>query len=200
MKRYVVADAASGEILRVVRCADHDAPAQPQAGEVMVEAFDGDWKTHYVLGDQVLAYTPQQIADKAARPSTPSRWDNTTMSWVDVRSLAEIKADKIALFRERARAEDMADIVTQAGTFPVNENTRGELAQELALAAADGGARVVELEDGEGNPVERTAAEIKWALDYLSNRSVLLRRKLRAKIAEIEAAATKAQVRAITWN
>lgn len=93
MNRYVIGSAATGEIVRSVRCDSSQVGGQVGAGEVLDLSDDAAPDTHYFSGAAVLAYTPQQASDKRAARSGMS-WSNLTMAWTEARTLARCKADR----------------------------------------------------------------------------------------------------------
>lgn len=91
MAHYVVFDPDTGELVRWGECQDVDLPP-------LANAIDGSGTraTHYVANGELVAYTPEQAAAKAAQPSLWHRWSNTSMGWADSRDLEAVRATKLA--------------------------------------------------------------------------------------------------------
>lgn len=90
---FVIYRADSGEIFGSGRCAEEDIALQNANGGTLLEG-DGNPETHYVLDGEIVAYTPEQAAAKAARLSFFHQWSNDTFEWVDPRTQQQI--DQVA--------------------------------------------------------------------------------------------------------
>jgi hypothetical protein len=84
-------------------------------------------------------------------------------------------------------------------TFKSSLEIRAELAQELALAQAEGASYSLEWEFADGTPVTLTGVQVRNLLRAMSTRASTIRTKLRNKLQLINAATTKEEVEAVTW-
>lgn len=114
IRRYVVAQTASGEIVRTVTCDEDSVAAQAGPGEVTIASDDAWPGTHYLVSGTLQAYTEAQTAAKTQRPDYPAQWDNTAMQWADQRTLGQMQADAW----ESLKAE-RAQRILRAGLTPV---------------------------------------------------------------------------------
>ena len=204
MKRYVIASAATGEIVREVQCTDDQVAGQAQEGEVLIEDASARAVTHYVSQGAVVEYTPEQRATKQAMPAWSRQWDNTLMAWLDPRTLGDIKAAKweaIKVAREEAKVAPLLD--TPFGVFDADAvgmaNIQGTL-QGLDVAARLGNAPAT---------VRWTLADNSYAdltVDQLSQVGVLLlmrgneaHEKARQLREQIDAAQTSEALETISW-
>ena len=101
MIAYIIAN-VNGEILQ------HGATANKSDldGINGVIIGNGSPRTHYVLGGVITQYTIAQANTKAIRPPAHI-WSNITMSWVDQRTLADIKTiqwQKIKAMRDARKS------------------------------------------------------------------------------------------------
>lgn len=127
---FVVYD-ATGEIVRWGFCPTQDLAAQAGAGQSVVAGV-GDPRTHYVANGEIVAYTPEQAAAKAAK-SIFWTWDNATMAAVDPRTLDELKAaawNGIKAAREAAMA---APLATPYGTFDADADSRSNITDAVLM-------------------------------------------------------------------
>lgn len=89
----------------------------------------------YVADDEFVAYTPEQAEAKAAVPTHAAQWDNATMSWVDPRSLADLKAAKLAEMQEARDAQQYGGFTWDGSTFDSNERSQTVLLGMFTTAA-----------------------------------------------------------------
>lgn len=135
---YAVADVATGEVLRVVRCQEEQAAAQALAGEELLAVDAGDVSplTHYSAAGVLTAYGEAVAALKAVRPEwASSGWDNTTMTWIDPRTLADLKAAKMAALKAARDAEQFGGFVWDGSTFDSDERSQTLLLGMFTTAA-----------------------------------------------------------------
>jgi hypothetical protein len=106
VNRFVFANAATGEIVRVTTCPDDQAV--PLDGEVVVQHDTATPRTHHVASGELVAYTPEQQAAKAQPQAVNAVWSNASFSWIDGRPLEVAKAaKKLAIDAERARRTEL---------------------------------------------------------------------------------------------
>lgn len=127
---YVVADSATGEIRQHGVCPDIDVP--PTA---IREA--GTAKTHYVVDNHVVAYTPEQAATKAQRPGYPCQWSNTIFQWVDTRTLLQHKLYRWDYIKNCRTEREFAPFTWDGSQFDVDSASQARLqaAVQMALLA-----------------------------------------------------------------
>jgi hypothetical protein len=82
MKEYFVYDLTSGEIESTSVTTALTLPSCAP-GKAVLEGSETS-TTHYVSNGQAIAYTPEQAALKATRPSRHHSWSNSTFSWTDL--------------------------------------------------------------------------------------------------------------------
>lgn len=120
IQRYVIADIASGEIVRTALCDDASADGQAGDGEHAIASDEGSRLTHHLVDGILVPYSEAQATAKAAAPAHPARWDNTTMTWVDARSLEQMREDKWSEIKEQRAARIAAAGVTSVAAFDTN--------------------------------------------------------------------------------
>jgi hypothetical protein len=211
MRRIAIIETATGAVRRIVWCRE-DEPGRvfegpdgpviilPKSyaednigqGESYIDAPEGVIDTsHYFDGTD---YVPIP-----AKTHDYERFDYTTKTWTDPRSLVRVKELKAAELRAAAIAAANADLTVQTVTFSVSLEIRAELAQELALAQAEGAGYSLDWQRVDGTLITLTGAQVKGLLRAMSTRAGGIRSTLRAKLTAAAAAATKAEVNAITW-
>lgn len=203
MARHVIADALTGEIVRIVTCLSEQAAAQAGAGEVLFASEMAEPRTHRMLGNALVPYTVEQATAKATRPEWATRWDNALMAWHDPRTLAELKATKIAELKAAATAAQYANITLQSVTFVADAATQAELVNEALIAQmaiADNLVYGLDWERANGNPITLTASQVKALVRGIRNRTDDIRAQFRVLRAAVVAATTKAEIDAIDWT
>ena len=202
--RFVCYVPTTGNIVLSGDCRDGDVQHQAWSG-VSVLATPGvvaTSDTHFVAQGAPVAYSSEQRANKAAMPAYLAAWDNAAMAWVDLRALADIKAERGAQIRAAAAAANEENITVQNVTFKADAETRAELMQEALvaqMAIADGLSYSLDWERANGNGITLTAAQVKTLVRAINNRTAQIRVAARAKRQAIEAATSKAEVEAVTW-
>lgn len=197
--RYVIVDTESGEIVRTVVCDAASADAQAQTGEVCIEHASAQRATHYYDGTGIGAYTQEQANAKAARPAHAAQWSNATLSWTDTRTLAEARAqawERIKAEREQRAAQAGHAVTPALDSSEADRANITSVAVMLMAAPAIPSVRFT-CADNERRTIARAdflaaALTIGGAVQALFEVADNLR-------AEIEAAATVAEVDAIEW-
>lgn len=154
--RYVIADAASGEIVRVVLAPAEQAAAQAQGGEILIEHDTAAPGTHYVVAgrlvpgkdengqplpaadDEVKSYTEAAVQAKAKRPPYAARWSNQKQQWVDLRTLADAKRDKNAEINASRDRADRSTFTHNGHVFQSDAESRSRLTVEALSVALTG--------------------------------------------------------------
>ena len=170
-----------------------EADAQVGNGLEMLLTEDAYWNVsrYYVADGAIVAMPP--------RPSEDYEWDYSANVWIDPRTLAEHKALRRQYLKDAALAAANADLTVSTVTFAVSLDIRAELAQELALAQAEGASYSLEWERAGGTPITLTGVQVKNLLRAMSTRATGIRSTLRTKLAAVAAAATKAEVESVQW-
>lgn len=94
----------------------------------------GTESTHYVLNGVLHAYTPEEQTTKAKRPAHLAQWNNHTMSWVDLRSLAEIKEAKWTEIKAARSAAEYGGFVWNNAAFDSDVVSQGRITGAVSLA------------------------------------------------------------------
>lgn len=100
MKNYIVYDPETGEIEISGTCSPEQLDGPVENGNRRMEGLASS-ATHFVSDGVLVAYTAQQAATKADRPSHRHKWDNKTFSWADPLPLAQSQDVRIMVERDR---------------------------------------------------------------------------------------------------
>lgn len=100
-----------------------------------VIAGEGDPKTHYVLGGEIITFNPTQAARRAAAPAYPARWDMGAMAWVDLRDLATVKAAKWAEIQIAEQTANAAGVTWDGSKFDSDAKAQRNLTSAVVLGA-----------------------------------------------------------------
>jgi hypothetical protein len=102
--KYLIYETATGNARQVLIA--NAAPTMDAGWSVIELVGDETGETHYVdvtaTPHVVVAYTAAERALYAANPGEGFRWDTLTRTWVDVRTLAMAKRQKIAAMKAEA--------------------------------------------------------------------------------------------------
>lgn len=139
-QRFVFANAATGEIERSQMCASGAVAAAPD--EVYAAHPTATSATHCWSGSTLVEYTPEEQARKAVRPEYSAFWDNEARSWIDLRSLEQVKRDRAkpllaeiaALEADQGRGAREALLALLAGTAPPAAAVERLAAVDAAIA------------------------------------------------------------------
>jgi hypothetical protein len=199
---YVLVDQVSGEIQVSGRCRDADLDTQPEAGHQIKVVGYGTRATHYYTPMGLCEYTPEQRAAKSqAQPH--SRWDNGLMKWVDVRPLAELRAERWSQIKAARAAVVGAPIGTPFGRFDACPASR----EALAVAHANSrrrklwrpGTPPVEWTTADNLVVPLDASHLAELLRLIGLRTQQAHAQARALRSRIDAASSIGDLEAITW-
>ena len=97
---YLVYATGTGEILRMGSCPLDLFATEVGPGEGILLGLVQSTGTHFVRGETLVPYTPEQAALKASPPAFPAAWSNTQFAWVDLRDLAQQKADVMEALKQ----------------------------------------------------------------------------------------------------
>jgi hypothetical protein len=82
----------------------------------------------------VITYTTEQRALRDNPPSHSAEWDNNSMSWVDLRTLDQLKADLVAAVLARRDQELAKPFTCDLGTFYGGPAGRQDIANAAQLS------------------------------------------------------------------
>lgn len=119
---------------------DADSPPSGIEGFSSLAA-EGSPDTHYVKNGALRAYTTGQAAGKAAAPSYPATWSNTTFSWIDSRSLSDAKEQSWETMKVARTANVAAGFIWDGSKFDSDDISQQRIqgAVQLAILAASAG-------------------------------------------------------------
>jgi len=112
MNYYINYDAASGQIVRCVRCSDESAAELPGYPTLIAQPDVSD-VTHRVAGGAIV--------ELPARPSPRHEFDHASAAWVDHGQLPNAQAGRA---RARRDAELSASDKTQLLDYPISPEQR----------------------------------------------------------------------------
>lgn len=140
-KSYLIYSASTGEIIRSGVCKAEDFLLQlTGVGEGVIEG-EGLALTHYVQNGTVQAYTEEQKTLKATFPMHAAYWSNSSMSWVDARTLDQAKQEKWTQLKAQRDAACEAPKMTSVGLFdayPPDQNNLNKVIALVKIAAERG--------------------------------------------------------------
>lgn len=162
-----------------------------------------DSRTHWIDQGTIVAYTETQAAAKANRPEFPATWSNTTMSWVDTRTLEQTKADRWEVIKAARAAHIDAGLVTPYGQFQTAPLERQNITDAVLLAqtlTAMGQPVAIDWTLADNTVVTLGLPEIVTVGLLLGQRVQEAHAHARTLRAAIDAATTVAEIEAITWD
>jgi hypothetical protein len=175
IEHYAIYVLATGNIAQWGTCGPGEgALVEPDAGRAVIYGAGGPWtaRTHYVAAGVPVAYTAEQAAAKADRPSARGFvWSNATMAWVDARTLADVKQYARQLIRQEAKRRitaRMGEVMADPDMLVLVKTIY------LSIAAA----------------ARQPTADMQWLID--------MAQAVQTAFANVTAATTKAEVAAVT--
>lgn len=161
-------------------------------------------ESHWIspAGDPV-AYTPAQRQAKATVPPHPAHWSNQAMAWVDDRSLSEVREDQWRQIKAAREAAEWGGFDTPFGRFdsdPASQTKIIGAAQLASIALAQGAPFNIEWTLQDNTRVSLDAAQMIAVGAALANHVNAIHQRGRQLRAQIEAAATLADLESITWT
>lgn len=220
MPNYAIHDAA-GTIRAIFAGPDEEAAqAQAGSGEFLLECDAGPYDaidvatgtvirgvppsrtmTHYVLDNVLVAYTPEQAAAKAAKPNYPAEWSNESFEWIDLRTLAEVKAQQKAAIDAERVIRTFAPIEYAGATFDADETAmRNVSGWQTQIAAGSALPPGFVWRDATNVDHPADAAFVNGLGAAITLRGTLLYAQAWALKAAIDAAETPEAIEAITWD
>lgn len=202
LTRYVLVDVRTGEIEASGSCDAESFDMTCERADQIKVIGRGMPATHYYTPLGLREYTPEQQAAKAL-PRPHCRWDNGLMQWVDVRPLAELRAERWEQVKASRAAVVDAPIDTPFGRFDACPASRE------ALAVANANSRRRKLWRPGTPPVEWTTADnlvvpldgsqLAELLRLIGQRAQVAHARARALRSRIEAAQSADELEAVTW-
>lgn len=161
--------------------------------------------THYIGSNGVaVAYDATQAAAKADRPAyRQAHWDNSTMAWVDDRTLDQLKASRWGVMLAARSADEFGPFVWDGSTFDGDERSQARIqsAVLLALLAAQTDTSFsIDWTLADNSVRTLTGANMIAVGQAMSVHVAAAHAAGRTKRTEIMAAANAADVDAVTWN
>jgi len=159
--------------------------------------------SHYVVGGQLVAYTPDQLHARQNPPQPRCRWSNAEMRWIDLRSLDEIKADRWMAIKAARDAAEAAGFDTPFGRFDSDPASQAKIigaAQLASIALAQGQPFSIRWTRQDNTAVELDAPAMIAVGVAMGQHIDSVHQIGRAKRAAIEAATTHDAVMAVTWS
>lgn len=203
MKNWILYRPLTGEIARAGSCTDESFESQAQAGLVLIEG-QGRGHSHYVSEDGVVvAYTPEEIADKRDTWFPEVRvWGNRPPGWVGGKSLAENKVEAWSVVKARRDTLISEPKVTSVGTFdatPEDLNNFSNVLNIVELMVARGMPGVANYTLANNVREELTLAQLQQAALEMAMQVQDLHDQAYAMREDIDRATSKAQVNAVGW-
>jgi len=206
MINYVCYDPGSGEIMHTGSCPEGMETVMPGLSFLDTGATYATQDCYFVLNGELQQYTAPQAALKATYPSYPSSWSNTSFSWVDQRTTAQLQAAQRAAIDASYRTVVTADIAfTTAGgvtkMFQADPTSQTVLMQAVIgynMAGSTPAGFCWKSSDNVMVPF--TLADLQGmyaAMLTRGNTAFIERANLKA---QINAATTPAAVQATNWN
>ena len=194
MKSFVLYN-TDGEITRSGSCPDSDFELQ---GTPIIEGF-GNFRTHYVSDGVLTVYTDEQMVAKATHPLYPATWSNSSMSWVDTRSLDELKAAKWEEIKQARTAAVDANMTTPHGVIQCDPDSRKNITDAILLLQQTPAGTQIDWTMYDNTVVSLGLTEMLQIGLLLGQKTQTAFATARARRTTIDAATTVAEVEAITW-
>lgn len=161
--------------------------------------------THYIGSDGVaVAYDATQAAAKADRPAyRQAHWDNSTMAWVDDRTLDQLKASRWDVMLAARSADEFGPFVWDGSTFDGDDRSQARIQGTVLLAllaAQTDTSFAVDWTLADNTIRTLTGVEMIAVGQAMSVHVTNAHAAGRARRAAIEAATTAAAVESVTWD
>ena len=124
-----------GEIVGTIFATDEEIEMNTPSGCLVVEGLSSD-ELYWIKDGEPTAYTPEQLATIAARPSVVHKWSNKLMLWLDPRNIEQLKEAKWEEIKERRLAALLAPLETPFGVFDADERGAVNIKDTINLQAA----------------------------------------------------------------
>ena len=196
--RYVIVRVSDGEIVRTVVCDSDQAELQYQSGEALIQHDLADATTHYFTAGGIAEYPPTVALAKSQRPQHPAEWSNEALSWVDGRSIAEVRAARLERIKLEREARFYAPITVDGVTVDADRDSVANIMgaiMEMQLTGTE--TRRWTLHDN--TRMDLTLAQLVAIGSAIAERKEVLQNQSQDIRQLIEAAQTSADVAAVTW-
>lgn len=159
---------STGEIIACGTHIDHMSSAD-------ISLIDGNCNpgAGYVRNGEVIYYTSKQLASYTNRPNYSSYWDNTKMSWIDNRSIDEVRAQKYSEIKSTAEFTDVSSIEVNGYIYAADKPSREVIVQKLFVATLlnKEAEFIVEWFLKDGTSIDLSFYQLKEVLSAIENRS-----------------------------
>lgn len=186
---------STGEIVACGTHIDHMSSAEV----FLIEGFCNPG-TGYVRNNQLIRFTNSEINKYRDRPYYSSKWDNNTMSWIDDRSIDEIRIQKYNDIKNIANLTDVSDINVNGYVYAADKVSKGIIIQKLLVAflLKKEAEFVVEWYFKDGSIVDLSFYQLKEVLNAIEDRSDRIF-KLKKKLKELIFKSNKEVIDSISW-
>jgi hypothetical protein len=196
MQWHVLLNSDGGIVMAVAT----NAPA-PE-GFITLDADDVDPDRHYYRNGALAAYTPEQRQARLTPPHPGCTWSNSSMSWVDPRTLEQHKADRWEHIKRQREAAFDAPLATAYGTFDSDAVARQNITDAAQLATTligMGQSGTIDFTRADNTTATLTYAQMVEVALTLGAKIQAAYATGRARRAQIDAATTIGEVEAVTW-
>jgi hypothetical protein len=134
MKNYIIFNPTTGDIEISGTCQDSDFEYQgtPETRLELDASVNGS--THYIVDGAPVAYTEGQRVARATLPTHQAKWSNETMSWLDLRPLADIKDARWEEMKVARTEAKFAPITVDGRCYDANETSQSQISGAIQLS------------------------------------------------------------------
>lgn len=127
----------------------------------------------FIRNNEIICYTNLELAKYVNRPNYSSYWDNDKMSWIDDRSIEEIRIHKYSEIKNIAAFTDVSDIEVNGYTYNADKLSREIIVQKLFVATLlnKEAEFIVEWFLKDGTSIDLSFYQLKEVLSAIENRS-----------------------------
>lgn len=156
--------------------------------------------TGYINNNEIIYYTSKELVNYANRPNYSSYWDNSKMSWVDNRSLDEIRTQKYLEIKNMAAFTDVSSIEVNGYIYTADKPSREVIVQKLFVATllSKETQFIVEWFLKDGTSIDLSFYQLKEVLTAIENRSDRIF-KMKKKLKELIFKSNKEVIDSIRW-
>lgn len=156
--------------------------------------------TGYINNNEIIYYTSKELVSYANRPNYSSYWDNSKMSWVDNRSLDEIRIQKYSEIKNMAAFTDVSSIEVNGYIYTADKPSREVIVQKLFVTTLlnKESEFIVEWFLKDGTSIDLSFYQLKGVLAAIESRSDRIF-KTKKELKNIIFAADAETVNSIRW-
>lgn len=185
----------TGEIIACGTHIDH----MSSADVFLIDGFCNPG-TGYVHNNQLVKFTNLEIEKYRNRPYYSSKWDNNIMSWVDDRSIDEIRNQKYNDIKNIANFTDVSDIEVNGYVYAADKASKNIIIQKLLVAfllkkEVD---FIIEWYLKDGSIIDLSFYQLKEVLNAIEDRSDRIF-KMKKKLKELIFKSSKEIINSIRW-